>query len=55
MREPEHPPVRVRKTALHRLVGNRLYRHTLTGRVPADLLTGVGQAWPGDDLSLIHI
>jgi len=39
----------VRRSALHRLVGNRLYRHTLTGRLPPDLLTGVGQAWPGDE------
>jgi uncharacterized heparinase superfamily protein len=42
-------PAPARKSALHRLVGNRLYRHTLSGRVPADLMTEVAQAWPGDD------
>ena len=49
IRDPGPPPTRVRKSALHRLVGNRLYRHTLSGRVPADLMTEVAQAWPGDD------
>jgi uncharacterized heparinase superfamily protein len=46
--EPARPSVRLRKAALGRLAANPLYRHTLVGRVPGTLRTGIGQVWPGD-------
>jgi uncharacterized heparinase superfamily protein len=40
--------MRLRDSALHRLAASRIYRHTLTGRVPSALKPGIGQVWPGD-------
>src|SRR5260370_14079579 len=39
---------RLRRDALQALAAGPLYRHTLIGRVPADLRRRVGQRWPGD-------
>jgi uncharacterized heparinase superfamily protein len=39
---------RLRRDALQALASGPLYRHTLIGRVPADLKLRVGQRWPGD-------
>src|SRR5438874_1349791 len=39
---------RLRRDALQALAAGPLYRHTLIGRVPADLRLRVGQRWPGD-------
>ncbi len=42
------PLDRLRRSAFAALAANRLYRHTLAGRVPADLRLKIGQRWPGD-------
>jgi uncharacterized heparinase superfamily protein len=39
---------RLTRAALRAVSRTRLYRHTLIGRVPADLGLKLGQAWPGD-------
>ena len=39
---------RWRRDALQALAAGRLYRHTLVGRVPADLRLRIVQRWPGD-------
>jgi uncharacterized heparinase superfamily protein len=39
---------RLRRDALQALAAGPLYRHTLIGRVPADLKLRIGQRWPGD-------
>jgi len=39
---------RLRRDALQALAAGPLYRHTLVGRVPADLRLRIGQRWPGD-------
>jgi len=39
---------RLRRDALQALAAGPLYRHTLIGRVPADLRLRIGQRWPGD-------
>src|SRR6516225_3359330 len=39
---------RLRRDALRALAAAPLYRHTLIGRVPADLRLRIGQRWPGD-------
>lgn len=39
---------RLRRDALQALAGGPLYRHTLMGRVPADLKLRIAQRWPGD-------
>ena len=39
---------RLRRDALQALAASPLYRHTLIGRVPADLRLRIGQRWPGD-------
>jgi uncharacterized heparinase superfamily protein len=39
---------RLRRDALRALAAGPLYRHTLVGRVPADLRLRIGQRWPGD-------
>lgn len=39
---------RLRRHALRALAARPLYRHTLVGRVPADLRLRLGQRWPGD-------
>ncbi len=39
---------RLRRDTLRALAGGPLYRHTLVGRVPADLRLRIGQRWPGD-------
>ena len=46
----EAPPLltRLRRDALRGLAASPLYRHTLIGRVPADLRLRVGERWPGD-------
>jgi uncharacterized heparinase superfamily protein len=53
---PPRPPAaeapdlltRLRRDALRALAAGPLYRHTLIGRVPADLRLRLGQRWPGD-------
>jgi uncharacterized heparinase superfamily protein len=37
-----------RRRVLRSLAANRLYRHTLIGRVPAGVELKIAQAWPGD-------
>src|SRR5580658_10014212 len=46
----EAPPrlTRLRRDALRAFAGSPFYRHTLIGRVPADLRLRVGERWPGD-------
>jgi uncharacterized heparinase superfamily protein len=46
----EGPPLltRLRRDALRGLAASPFYRHTLIGRVPADLRLRVGERWPGD-------
>ena len=39
---------RLRRDSLRALAAGPLYRHTLIGRVPADLRVRVGERWPGD-------
>ncbi len=39
---------RLRRDALQALAAGPLYRHTLIGRVPADLRLRIGHRWPGD-------
>src|ERR1700751_1054231 len=39
---------RLRRDALQALAAGPLYRHTLIGRVPADLRLRIAQRWPGD-------
>jgi uncharacterized heparinase superfamily protein len=39
---------RLARAALRTVSPTRFYRHTLIGRVPADLSLKLGQAWPGD-------
>src|SRR5207244_4491639 len=39
---------RLRRDALQAFAAGRLYRHTLIGRVPAELKLRIGQRWPGD-------
>ncbi len=39
---------RLRRDALQALAAGPFYRHTLIGRVPAELKLRVGQRWPGD-------
>jgi len=39
---------RLRRDALRTFAGSPFYRHTLIGRVPADLRLRVGERWPGD-------
>jgi hypothetical protein len=39
---------RLRRDALQALAAGPLYRHTLMGRVPADLRLRIAQRWPGD-------
>jgi uncharacterized heparinase superfamily protein len=39
---------RLRRDALQTLAAGPFYRHTLIGRVPADLRLRIGQRWPGD-------
>src|ERR1700758_5865366 len=39
---------RLRRDALQALAAGPLYRHTLIGRVPADLKLRIAQRWPGD-------
>src|SRR6201987_1575428 len=39
---------RLRRDALQALAAGPLYRHTLLGRVPADLGLRIAQRWPGD-------
>jgi uncharacterized heparinase superfamily protein len=47
---PETPPLitRLRRDLLRGFAASPLYRHTLIGRVPADLRLRVGERWPGD-------
>jgi len=47
----EPPPLltRLRRDALRGLAASPFYRHTLIGRVPADLRLRVGERWPGDE------
>jgi uncharacterized heparinase superfamily protein len=40
--------MRLRRDVLRALAAGRFYRHTLIGRVPADLGFRIGQRWPGD-------
>lgn len=40
---------RLARDTLRGFAGSPLYRHTLIGRVPADLRLRVGERWPGDD------
>jgi uncharacterized heparinase superfamily protein len=49
-RTAEAPPLvtRLRRDALRAFAAGPLYRHTLVGRVPADLWLRVGERWPGD-------
>jgi uncharacterized heparinase superfamily protein len=46
----ETPPLltRLRRDALRGFAASPFYRHTLIGRVPADLRLRVGERWPGD-------
>ncbi|HZK89528.1 MAG TPA: heparinase II/III family protein [Stellaceae bacterium] len=46
----ETPPLltRLRRDALRAFAAGPFYRHTLIGRVPADLRVRVGERWPGD-------
>ena len=46
----ETPPllIRLRRDALRGFASSPLYRHTLIGRVPADLRLRVGERWPGE-------
>jgi uncharacterized heparinase superfamily protein len=46
--EPWGALMRARCRVLQRLAPHPLYRHTLIGRVPADLKLRIGQRWPGD-------
>jgi uncharacterized heparinase superfamily protein len=39
---------RLRRDALRGFAASPFYRHTLVGRVPADLRLRVGERWPGD-------
>lgn len=39
---------RLRQRVVRAVAGTRLYRHTLVGRIPADLKINIGQRWPGD-------
>src|SRR5580658_10239783 len=39
---------RLRRDALRSFAASPFYRHTLIGRVPADLRLRVGERWPGD-------
>ena len=39
---------RLKRDSLRALAAGPLYRHTLVGRVPADLRVRVGERWPGD-------
>jgi uncharacterized heparinase superfamily protein len=39
---------RLRRDALQALAAGPLYRHTLIGRIPADLKLRIAQRWPGD-------
>lgn len=39
---------RLRRDAWHALTSGPFYRHTLIGRVPAELRLRVGERWPGD-------
>ena len=39
---------RLRRDALQALAAGPFYRHTLIGRVPADLRLRIAQRWPGD-------
>src|SRR5438067_9742285 len=39
---------RLRRDTLQALAAGPLYRHTLIGRVPADLRLRIAQRWPGD-------
>ncbi|MBO0739566.1 MAG: heparinase II/III family protein [Alphaproteobacteria bacterium] len=39
---------RLRRDALRALAAGPLYRHTLVGRVPADLRLRINQRWPGE-------
>ena len=39
---------RLRRDALQALAAGPLYKHTLIGRVPADLKLRIAQRWPGD-------
>src|SRR6202163_3025839 len=39
---------RLRRDALRALAAGPLYRHTLIGRVPADLRLRIAERWPGD-------
>ena len=39
---------RLRRDAVRALAGGPLYRHTVIGRVPADLRLRIAQRWPGD-------
>jgi uncharacterized heparinase superfamily protein len=39
---------RLRRDVLQALAAGPFYRHTLIGRVPADLRFRIGQRWPGD-------
>ena len=39
---------RLRRDVLRGFASSPLYRHTLIGRVPADLRLRVGERWPGD-------
>lgn len=39
---------RLRRDVVRSLAARRFYRHTLGGRVPAEVKTAAGQAWPGD-------
>lgn len=41
-------PTRLRRNALQALAAGPFYRHTLIGRVPADLRFRIAQRWPGD-------
>src|SRR5437660_5106863 len=47
---PDSPGLltRLRRDALQALAAGPLYRHTLVGRVPADLRLKIAQRWPGD-------
>ena len=40
---------RLRRDALHALAAGPLYRHTLIGRVPADLRLRIAQRWHHQD------
>jgi uncharacterized heparinase superfamily protein len=46
----EPPPLltRLRRDALRGFAASPFYRHSLIGRVPADLRLRVGERWPGD-------